>query len=390
MKRTPMIQTYLPRIAAPVLALLLAACQGAEIQATPTVTETAFAPTITASPSRTLIPPTATLTPRSPTRTPLIPHTMTRTPSTTPSHKPMSATPPAYQSTAKAVTPSAAADAGEIRAALAGLGRIAFYNTNGLSTIRPDGSDLRLVHDEWELIPSVSWSPNGRRLVFGFGTQIGISEADGSGYWKITGPSEDNIFSLHPDWSPDGEWIAYITDRSLREIPNPPIYGMRYEDLFIMRPDGTDARNLSPDLPFHSSNPDWSPSGIWIAFRLGDQIYIVDSVSRAMNPVTTDKHCVNDNPSWSPDGEWIAFAGDCGGGRKLYMVSAEDSSAVFEIRPKNPVVKWSPDQPTWSPDGRFIAFQNDGKIMVLDLPSLYVTVITNDGVAPAWSPAGVE
>jgi Tol biopolymer transport system component len=164
---------------------------------------------------------------------------------------------------------------------------------------------------------------------------------------------------------------------------------MRYGDLFIMRPDGTDARNLSPALPFHSSSPDWSPSGIWIAFRLDNQIYIVDSASRSINPVTTDANCENDNPSWSPDGEWIAFAGDCGGGRKLYMVSVENPAVIHEIRPWNAAAKWAPDQPSWSPDGRFLAFQNDGKIMVLDLPSLFAIAVT-DGIAPAWSPAGVK
>ena len=356
---------------------LLAAC-GAAAQATPTVTDTALPPTVTATPSRTPIPPTATQTPRTPTRTPIIPHTPTKT----------RYTPPAGQSAVGAVTPGAEPDAGEIRETLAGLGRIAFYNNKGLSTIRPDGSDLRLVRDQAEIIPSVSWSPDGRRLVHDSGYQIAVAEADGSGYWSITGPGDDNITSFHPDWSPDGEWIAYITDRSLREALDAPIAGMRYDDLFIMRPDGTDPRNLSPDLPFHSSSPDWSPSGIWIAIRYGDQIFIVDSVSRGMNPITSDENCENDNPSWSPDGEWVAFAGDCGGGRKLYMVSVEDPDRIFEIRPRNPVANWSPDQPTWSPDGRFIAFQNDRKIMVMDLPSLYVIVIT-DGVAPAWSPPGV-
>jgi hypothetical protein len=388
MKRTRMIQTYLPRIAAPVLVLLLAACRPA-IQP-PTAADTAFPPTSTASQSHTPIPPTATAaTTPSPTRTPLIPNTATRTPSTTPSREPVSPTPPAFQSTAGKVTSSATGDADEIRAALADLGRIAFFNNDGLFTVRPDGSDLRLVHGRYELIPGVSWSPNGRRLAFDFDGQIGIAEADGSGFWKITGPGADNIGSMFPDWSPDGEWIAFITDRSLRDIPEPPIAGMRFEDLFIMRPDGSDARNLSPDLPFDSSSPDWSPGGKWIAFRYGDQIQIVDSVTRGMNPVTTDPNCVNDNPSWSPDGEWIAFAGDCGGGRKLYMVSVEDPAAVYEIRPWNAAADWSPDQPSWSPDGRFLAFENNTKIMVLDLPSLYAIVVT-DGVAPAWSPAGVD
>jgi Tol biopolymer transport system component len=389
MTRLTMVSMHPVRIAASALVVFLAACRPAATQP-PAAVETAVPSVATASPTWTPVPPTATATatPRSPTRTPIIPHTATRTPSPTSSLKPVSATPPAYQSSAGKITPAGSSSADEIRSALAGLGRIAFFNGNGLSTIRPDGSDLRLVHNQYELIPFVSWSPDGRRLVYSSGTQIGIAEADGSGFWSITGSGPDNVPNMHPDWSPDGEWIAFISERSLREIPEPPIQGMRYGDLFIMRPDGTDARNLSPALPFHSSSPDWSPSGEWIAFRLDNQIYIVDSVTRGINPITTDANCENDNPSWSPDGEWIAFAGDCGGGWKLYMVSVENPAVIHEIRPWN-TTTWSPDQPSWSPDGRFLAFENGRQIMVMDLPSLYAIAVT-DGSAPAWSPAGVE
>jgi len=192
----------------------------------------------TASPTDLLpaetVPPTATSTPREPTSTaaelPSPTADKTAAPSATPTKDPLSC-----------------------------LGKIAFFLNNTLYTMNADGSGRTLVRELVELTQGVSWSPDGKRLVHDFGFQIGISAADGSSYYKITGKGDRNISSLEPDWSPDGRWIAYITDKSLREDPNSPF---RYADLFLMRTDGTDAWNLSPNQPIHSGAPDWSPEGL--------------------------------------------------------------------------------------------------------------------------------
>jgi dipeptidyl aminopeptidase/acylaminoacyl peptidase len=358
---------------------------------------TAACQTPVASPADTVEPPTpaplsstATRTAAPPTATPTAIPSPTARPSDTQSptdriSKTPTAVPTHIQSMAPALPASFRQDAAGIREILAGLGRIAYFEGSVLSTIRADGTDRKSVYDAGEIPLGVSWSPDGRRLVYGSGFQIGMAEADGSGHFKITGPGGDNISSLDPDWSPDGEWIAYITDRSLRDDPNSPF---RYADLFIMRPDGTDPRNLSPDLPIHSGDPDWSPSGIWIAITYGDQIYIVNSSTRGMSPITSDEKCVNENPAWSPDGEWIAFAGDCGGGRQLYLISVEEPGHVFRLQPVLPPKKWTPDEPSFSPDGRFLAFANDYRILVMDLKTLQLFNLSA-GAQPAWSPAGV-
>ena len=73
-----------------------------------------------------------------------------------------------------------------------------------------------------------SWSPDGRRIVFGTdhdgNGEIYVMNADGTDSAASCSPSS-NEFS--PEWSPDGRTIAFATDRE----------GNR--DIYAMDADGT-------------------------------------------------------------------------------------------------------------------------------------------------------
>jgi Tol biopolymer transport system component len=262
---------------------------------------------------------------------------------------------------------------------LKSLGKIAFFHNNNLYTMRPDGSELTQVLALEEMALGVSWSPNGKRLVYGVGYQIAIANANGSGHYSITGKGDRNISSLDPDWSPDGAWIAYITDKSLRENPNSPF---RFADLFLMRTDGTGARNLSPNQPIHSGNPDWSPDGQWIAFRYGDQIHITTPGGGTPRPLTTDAICENDNPSWSPDGTRIAFDHICGKRSQIYIMSVDEPKTMTAVT--HATSTWGASHSTWSPDGQYIAYSLDGDVCIMGVEKKYSRCLTK-GDEPDWS-----
>ncbi len=57
--------------------------------------------------------------------------------------------------------------------------------------------------------------------------------ADGTGRQQLVGASDSSRNSA-PDWSPDGRWITWER-----------WYGGRF-DVWIMRPDGSGKRNLTP------------------------------------------------------------------------------------------------------------------------------------------------
>ena len=94
-----------------------------------------------------------------------------------------------------------------------------------------------------------------------------------------------------PDWSPDDEFIAYISSRS------------NAKKIWLMKNDGTEKRQLTKGAA-NDYSPLWSPKGKQIAFIRNDRLYTIEVKSRvekqmlAQNKV--EKLC-----AWSRDGERI-------------------------------------------------------------------------------------
>jgi TolB protein len=168
-----------------------------------------------------------------------------------------------------------------------------------------------------------------------------------------------------------------------------------YEDVFSMRPDGTDLRALT-SLPGAEFDGNLSPDGRLVAYRDSrrginedDEIFLVGA--DGSDPRNLTVHPANDwGPEWSPDGRWIAFNSDRDGGRlRGYLMDVDTG----ELRPIATTI-WF-EYPSFSPDGRKVAFEShangDYDIHVLELETGQTTQLTttrgSDGWA-SWSPDG--
>jgi Tol biopolymer transport system component len=143
-------------------------------------------------------------------------------------------------------------------------GRIAFSTSGDIYTITPDGSDLRLiVPGDGQQARDPTWSPDGSRLAYAWGhytdSWIYTVDPNGNDRRRVTFSSlaPGPIIAatdLGPAWAPSGRWITFQREHSVCTAP--PQCQQRY-DVFIVRTDGGDLRNLTQGTPWGGVRPSW-------------------------------------------------------------------------------------------------------------------------------------
>jgi Tol biopolymer transport system component len=183
------------------------------------------------------------------------------------------------------------------------------------------------------------------RIVFDDFEDVFTMNADGSGFRRITklpGAEFDGA------WSPDGRSIVYRDSRR----------GINEDDeIYIVAADGSQARNLTMNPAANDWGPDWSPDGQWIAFnsdRDGGALggYLVHPDGTDLRPIQATGWF--EYPSFSPDGRRIAFTGHAGSGYDVYTVELV-TGRTTQLTDSPGDDTW----PVWSPDGRSIAFSSE-------------------------------
>jgi ABC-type nickel/cobalt efflux system permease component RcnA/Tol biopolymer transport system component len=229
--------------------------------------------------------------------------------------------------------------------------------------VNSDGSNRRLLLDcPASACSGPVWSPDGQRLVYEKrdipppGSLLALPSL----WWLDvstgqTGPifQDSQLPGSEPRWSPDGEWLSYISPGS-REVE---IYnlqdGRRHSiprqtvEPVIWSPDGdallmTDVWNrgkqpiplihllrfelesgqvidLSGEADVEDSQASWSPDGEWIAVvrweptssgaspSLGNQLWLLRPDGSQDRPLTDDPEIIHQSPVWSPDGSYLLF-----------------------------------------------------------------------------------
>ena len=181
-------------------------------------------------------------------------------------------------------------------------------------------------HHDW----SPSWSPDSKRIVFGsdrdrdnnpHNTEIYVMKADGTNQRRLTNNLTEDMY---PAWSPDGGRIAFSARREGHVVHNLDI---TYE-IYVMDADGENEQRLTENR-HNDMYPAWSPNGERIAFvsdRKGNwenyEIYVMDADGGNQQKLTNDR---GDDwwPSWSPHGERIAFMSERDGNTEIYVMDAD-------------------------------------------------------------------
>ena len=139
--------------------------------------------------------------------------------------------------------------------------------------------------------------------------------------------SNNPDFVNRPAWSPDGSRIAFGTDRDFETS------GFTEDafEIYIVRTDGTDARNITNENVAEDNFPAWSPNGSRIAFHTNRttnyDIFLMNPDGSAL--VNLTQHPAGDFlPAWSPNGSRIAFESNRDGNPEVYVMNADGSGVA--------------------------------------------------------------
>ncbi len=186
-------------------------------------------------------------------------------------------------------------------------------------------------------------SPDGSRALFGARGDVFTVPAKYGNTRNLTGTS--GVHERASKWSPDGRWIAYISDASGED------------EIYIIPQDGSGpAKQLTRGADTYKFHLLWSPDSrkiLWSDKKL--RLLFVDVGSGEVTEVARAKAWEITEFNWSPDSKWIAYARpEELKMQTVYLYSVESKETV-------PVTDgwFASGEPAFSANGKYLFFVSE-------------------------------
>ena len=228
-----------------------------------------------------------------------------------------------------------------------------------------------------DYITSFDISPDGKRAVFcARGDIFTLPEKDGITRNLTKTPG---VHERDPVWSPDGKWIAFISDKTGED------------EIYIVSQDGKlPPKQITRNAETYKYKILWSPDSrklLWSDRR--QRLRFVDiSTGKITDVDQSDVWEIRDY-SWSPDSKWIVYSKtEENDMNKIYVYSLAQNKK-YEI-----TEGWySSYSPIFSDDGKYIVFISNREFKpiyswtewnhaYIDMAKIFLVLLTKDTVNP--------
>jgi tricorn protease len=191
-----------------------------------------------------------------------------------------------------------------------------------------------------KFVTEIRPSPDGKRAVVVARGDLFTVPAKNGPTRNLTDTS--GVHEQGASWSPDGKWIAYVSDATgEKELYIRPQDG-RGEPVQITR--GSDTDYFAPE---------WSPDSKKLLW--GDRaqrLRFVDIDSKVVTPVAVSASSEYTQYVWSPDSQWIAYTQPENTGMQGIRLYSLADKHLYEA-----TESWyEADSPSFSDDGKFLLF----------------------------------
>jgi tricorn protease len=207
--------------------------------------------------------------------------------------------------------------------------------------------DEPLTRKHWEnvarLITAFDISPDGKRALLSARGDVFTVPAKEGSVRNLT--HTPGIKERDAAWSPDGRWVAYISDRTGED------------ELYIAPQDGMGPeQQITTGGTMYRLAPTWSPDSTKLLYADKDcKLYYVDI--KAKKPVFIDRNHYGDMAEyvWSPDSKWVAYGRNAGNHNEWLSFYALDTGKITPVTTDF----YNSHSPAFDPEGHYFYFLSE-------------------------------